>query len=50
MALDQDHVVDAAEIPAFPFVTRLLSGLVCQVMLHHAEASLQHLIILVSFI
>jgi hypothetical protein len=30
--------------------TRLLSGLKCEVMLHHAESSLQRLIILVSFV
>jgi hypothetical protein len=41
MALDQDYVVDAAEIPTSAHTTRLLSGLKCEVMLHDAEASLQ---------
>jgi hypothetical protein len=47
MALDQDFVVDAAELPTSTFAARPLSGLKCEVMLHHAEASLQQLIILV---
>jgi hypothetical protein len=47
IVLDQDYVVDAAKLI---FVTRLLSGLKCEVMLHHAKASLQWFIILVSFI
>jgi hypothetical protein len=50
MAVDQDYVVDAAELPASAFATRLLSGLKCEVMLHHAEASLQRLIVLVFFV
>jgi hypothetical protein len=50
MVLDQDYVVDAAELPTFAFTTRPLSGLKSEVMLHYAEASLQRLIILVSFI
>lgn len=48
MALDQDCVVDAAELPTSAFATKPLSGLKCELMLHHAEASLQQLIILVS--
>jgi hypothetical protein len=50
MALDQDCVVDAAEVPTYAFATRLLSGMRCGVVPHHAEASLQQLIILVSFV
>jgi hypothetical protein len=50
MALDQDHVLDAAELPTSAFATRPLSGPKCEVMLHHAEASLQWLNILVFFI
>jgi hypothetical protein len=50
MVLDQDYVVDAAVLPTSTFATRQLSGLKCEVMLHHVEASLQHLIILVSFV
>jgi hypothetical protein len=41
MALDQDHVVDAAELPTSAFATKPLSGLKCEVVLHHAIASLQ---------
>jgi hypothetical protein len=40
MALDRDYVVDAAELLASSFATRLLSGLKCEVMIHHAEATL----------
>jgi hypothetical protein len=50
MAVDHDYMVDVAELPTSAFATRLLSGLKCEVMLHHAEASLQRLIIMVSFI
>jgi hypothetical protein len=41
MALHQDYVVDAAELPTSAFVTRPLPGLKGEVMLHHAETSLQ---------
>jgi hypothetical protein len=41
MALDQESVVDAAALPTSAFATRPLSRLECDVMLHHAEASLQ---------
>jgi hypothetical protein len=47
MALDQYYVVDPAECP---FATRPLSGLKYEAVLHHAEASLQWLIVLVSFV
>jgi hypothetical protein len=50
MVPDQDYVMDAAELPTSAFATRALSGLKCEVVLHHAEASLQRLIILVSFV
>jgi hypothetical protein len=50
MAVYLDHVVDGAELPTCAFATRLLSGLKCEVMLHHAEVSLQLFIILVSFV
>jgi hypothetical protein len=50
MALDRDYVVDVAELPTSAFSTRPLSELKCEVMLHHAEASLQWLIVLVSFV
>jgi hypothetical protein len=43
MALGQDYVVDAAELPTSAFTTRSLSGLKC-------EASLQQLTALISFI
>jgi hypothetical protein len=33
-------VVDAAELPTSAFATRLLSGLKCEVVLHHAEADI----------
>jgi hypothetical protein len=49
MALHQDYVVDAAELPTSAFATRLLPGLICEVMHHHAKSSLQWLIILISF-
>jgi hypothetical protein len=49
MVLDQDYVVDTAELPTSAFATRPLSGLRCEIMLHHTEASLQQLN-LVSFI
>jgi hypothetical protein len=39
-ALDQDYMVDAAEFPTSTFATRLSSGLTCENMLHHADASL----------
>jgi hypothetical protein len=38
MALDQDYVVDATELPTSAFATRPLSGLKCEVKLYHAEA------------
>jgi hypothetical protein len=47
---NQDYVVNAAELPTSAFVTRLLSGIKCEVVLHHAEASIQWLIVLVSFV
>jgi hypothetical protein len=50
MILDQDHVVDAAELPTSAFAFRQLSGLKCEVVLHHAEASLQRLIVLIFFV
>jgi hypothetical protein len=50
MALVQDYVVDAAEVATSAFATRLLSGLKCEVMFHHAEDSFQRLIFLVSFV
>jgi hypothetical protein len=50
MTLDQDYVADAAQLPTSAFATRPLSGLKCEVMLHHSEASLQQLIVLVSFV
>jgi hypothetical protein len=49
MALDQDYVVDAAELPTSAFSTRPLSGLKCEVVLHHAEAGLFHLMALHNF-
>jgi hypothetical protein len=42
------YIVDAAEHPTSTFTTRPLSELKCEVMPHHAEASFQRLIILVS--
>jgi hypothetical protein len=48
MTLYQNYIVDAAELPTSTFTTGPLSELKCEVMLHHAEASLQWLIILVS--
>jgi hypothetical protein len=50
MALDQDYVVDAAELPTSAYAIRPLSGLKCEVVLHHADASLQWLSVLVSFV
>jgi hypothetical protein len=50
MALNQDFVVDAAELPTSTFATRPLPGLKCEVTPHDAEVSLQWLIILISFI
>jgi hypothetical protein len=50
IVLDQDYVVDAAELLTSTYATRPLSGLKFEVMLHCAEASLQWLIILVSFV
>jgi hypothetical protein len=50
MVLDQDCVVDAAGLPTSTFATRVLSGLKSEVVLHHAQASLQLLIVLISFI
>jgi hypothetical protein len=40
MALDQDCVMDAAELTTSAFATRPLSELKCEVVLHYAEASL----------
>jgi hypothetical protein len=48
--LEQDYVVDVAELPISAFATRPMSGLKCDVVLHHAEASLWWLIILISFV
>jgi hypothetical protein len=45
-ALGQDYVVDTAQLPTSAFATRQR----CEVLLHHAEASLQRLIVLVSFV
>jgi hypothetical protein len=45
MALVEDYVVDAVERPTSSFATRSLSGLKCEVMLHHSEALLQQLIV-----
>jgi hypothetical protein len=50
MVLDQVYVVDAAELPTSEFATRPLSRLKCDFVLHQAEASLQLLIVLVSFV
>jgi hypothetical protein len=50
VALDQDYAVDVAELPTSAFATRPLSGLKCEVMLHHAEASFQQLTVLVPYI
>jgi hypothetical protein len=50
IVLDHDYVVDAGELLASISATRLRYGLKCEVMLHQAEASLQKVIILVSFI
>jgi hypothetical protein len=43
MTLDQDYVEDAAELPTSAFASRPLSGLKCQIVFHHAEASIQWL-------
>jgi hypothetical protein len=48
MALQQDNVVDASETHTSALATRSLSGLKCEVVLHHAEASLHLSNILVS--
>jgi hypothetical protein len=48
--LDQGYVADDAEIPISASGTRPLYRLKCEAMFHHAEASLQLLIILVSFV
>jgi hypothetical protein len=50
MALDQNYAVDAAELPTSAFATTSLSGLKCEVMIRHAETSLQRLIVLVPFV
>jgi hypothetical protein len=50
VALDQDYVVDAAGLPTYTFAARPLSGLKCEVVLHHAETSFQLLIVQVSFV
>jgi hypothetical protein len=50
MVLHQDYVVDAAELHISAYATRPLFGLKCEVMVHHAESSLQWLIVQVSFI
>lgn len=49
MALDQDYEVDAAGLPTSALAARVLSGLKSEVMLLHAEASLQLLIFQVPF-
>jgi hypothetical protein len=41
MALDQDYMVDDAELTTSDFVTRSLYGLQREVVLHQAEASLR---------
>jgi hypothetical protein len=41
MVSHQLYVVDNAELSTSAFATRVLSGLKCEVMHHHAEASLQ---------
>lgn len=50
MMLDQDYVVDAVELPTSVSATRLLFGLKREVVFHHAKASLQQLIVPVSFV
>jgi hypothetical protein len=50
IVLDKDYVVDAAGLLTLIFATRLLSGMKCEVMFHHAKASLQWFIIVVSFV
>lgn len=52
MALEQGCVVDAAELPTSALANQAgpLSGLKWEAMLRHAQASLERLIILVSFI
>jgi hypothetical protein len=50
MALDRDYVMGAAELPTSAFATSPLSELKCEVMLHHAGASLQRLIVLVPVV
>jgi hypothetical protein len=49
MALDQGYVVDAAVLPTSACATRPLWAK-CDVMLRHADASLQQLSVLVSFV
>jgi hypothetical protein len=50
MALHQDYVVDAAELPTSAYATGPLSGIKREVPPHHAEASFPRLILLVSFV
>jgi hypothetical protein len=50
VAINQDYVVDAAELNISTSETRPLSSLKCEIMPHNAEAALQWLIIQVSFI
>jgi hypothetical protein len=50
MVLDQNCMMDAAEFPISASAARPLSGLKCEVMLYHVEASLQWLSTLISFI
>jgi hypothetical protein len=50
MVMDHDYEADAAELPTSAFTARPLSGLKCEVVFHHREASLQCLIILISFV
>jgi hypothetical protein len=48
--LDQEFVVDAADLTTSAFATRLLSRLKSEIVFHHAGVSLQILIILGSFV
>jgi hypothetical protein len=51
MALGQEYLVDASQLPTSAFATSPpLPGLKCEVLLHHAEASVQRLFLSVSFI
>jgi hypothetical protein len=50
MALHQGYAVDAAELTTSAYATRPLSGLKCEVLLNHVDASLQRLSVLVTFV